>query len=84
MDNKDGMSPRKAMASGPGGSFGVSDYPGSKGTVTHIAPVLGAQGAMGDGERGIKPGVGSKPMRQAAPDHGPMPDHFDRGERKAW
>ena len=83
MENK-GMSPRKAMASGSGGSFGVDHFPSSGGAVTPVAPETGTVPHLKDSERGAPPTMGSPIGKQSAPRHGPSPDHFNRGERKAW
>ena len=83
MENK-GMSPRKAMASGPGGSFGVGKFPSAGTSVTHVSPETGTGMAMKDGERGAKPTLGGPIGKQAAPDHGPVKDHFKRAERTAY
>jgi len=75
------------MAMDGGGSFGVPSFPSAGQSVTHVPPSLGAEGMVADSERGIGGNVkghGPHHGRQGAPDHGPMPDHFDRGERKAY
>lgn len=78
-----GMSPRKAMASGTdSGGFGVKDYPGCKSVGSPHKGV--SMASMDDGARGIGTSVGGgKGMHgsQAAPDHGPHNDHFDRSTK---
>lgn len=77
-----GMSPRKAMASGSGGgNFGCCKLPGSEGgQATHITPMTGEGKELSDSARAVSGSVkGSGAYgRQAAPDHGPMHDHFSR------
>jgi hypothetical protein len=79
MESGDGMSPRKAMASGKGGegNFGVQSYEeehGGMGTHPDAKAGTGAKGAMEDHERGIGHPIhhtkGHLPA-QAAPGHGP-------------
>lgn len=75
----DGMSPRKRMASGSGGNFGVGSHPGT-GDKPHPDLVMGtgSAGHMADGERGIGGPINHAPGHlpaQAAPKHGP---HFER------
>lgn len=77
MGGSKGMSPRKAMGSMAGGSFGVENYEDMHGPAeTHpdAKAMTGAKGAMDDGERGIGGAIhhtkGHLPA-QAAPDHGP-------------
>ena len=71
-----GMSPRKAMASEGGGSFGVKGYPGSsRAENPDKSAKIGEKGMMADHERGIgMPIRHSSDMHpaQAAPKHGPM------------
>lgn len=77
-----GMSPRKAMASGSGGSFGCERLPGAEGGQhTHIAPSVGESKELADSARGVSGSVKGRGAygRQAAPDHGPSSDHFSRG-----
>lgn len=71
-----GMSPRKQMASGSGGSFGTEPFheaQGHMGMHPDHASHLGMAGAMEDHERGAPPAhhhtKGHMPA-QAAPDHG--------------
>jgi hypothetical protein len=70
------------------GNFGVESYTEQHGkAVTPVPPETGRTPELADGARGAKEGVsgmGAKHMRQAAPDHGPIPDHHVRGERKAY
>lgn len=80
MAGGDGMSPRKAMASGKGdggGNFGVDAYGnmhGGAGMHPDAKAGTGAMGAMDDGDRGIGDPVhhtkGHLPA-QASPNHGP-------------
>lgn len=72
------MSPRKAMASAGGGSFGCGKIPGSEGGgATHVSPATGRLGELADSARATSPAVkGSGAFgRQAAPSHGPMSTH---------
>jgi hypothetical protein len=76
-EGEKGMSPRKAMASGGGGSFGAEPYHevfGGMGPHPDHTAHTGMDGAMGDGERGAPPAIhhtkGHLPA-QAAPIHGP-------------
>ena len=85
MGSESGMSPRKTMASGGGGSFGVEPYAQahpSTGVHPDHASHLGMAGAMEDHERGAPPAhhhtKGHMPA-QAAPDHGPHGHHHQHG-----
>jgi hypothetical protein len=86
MEDYSGMSPRKRMAGGASsGNFGVKSYGMEHGgAVTPVSPAVGRTTELSDGERGIGTNVkghGPQHGRQAAPDHGPVPDHFSRSAK---
>lgn len=72
-----GVSPRKAMASGGGGNFGVESYHtthGGRGMHPDHRAGTGSKGHMADSERGIGMPIHHDKNHhpaQAAPDHGP-------------
>lgn len=81
--NPGGVNRHKAMAMGKidGGASGVGEFPGRDG-VCHVSPDVATQDELDDGDRAAGPGIsggkGRDLARQAAPDHGPQMDHFDR------